>query len=476
MDTFLDFVENKVKQDPSHKLLGSAAASLKASLRASGSSSIDDASLRLWIASMVISGLRHSTRRKYLGELASAFRDWRNTDKKPDATSDADNPFLLAKDLEKDFADQPLPLHATENLNRIPRLLNLDPASGPYETASLFLYLLYNIDTRLQDAVRLRFSDPLPPLSQIEDIVESMRISSPRKRYVFGLDQGKKREGQIIRDTIHAISRLLSDNGFDFGGEFSRDSILSLWTAAALKGGVPLHNIRSVLESVPGEYSSLGLLARRELPSDARNAILQRVADTINDNTPRWFVFRMRHGVTPDDVREAAGIFLGTAAGEIMYYHPTHTVVSLGRKGRRIKEEKPWLPGILFVRIRKDRISRLLRGIGHLAWCYRWANTPDSPYCMISTAEMKAFQRHVGSFTSDIKMELLTRDTPLEISQTVRINGAGILQNRIGVIQSMRNANGTRTYTISLSSRDYATWTVRDIDEALLEPIIPNAI
>ena len=95
---------------------------------------------------------------------------------------------------------------------------------------------------------------------------------------------------------------------------------------------------------------------------------------------------------------------------------------------------------------------------------------------MISTAEMKAFQQHVGSFTSDIKMELLTRDTPLDISQTVRINGAGILQNRIGVIQSMRNANGTRTYTISLSSRDYATWTVRDIDEALLEPILPNAL
>lgn len=299
MDSFLDFVENKVKQDPSRKLLGSAAASLKASLRASGSSRIDDASMRIWIASMVIAGLRHSTRRKYLGELATAYRDWRDTDKKPDDSPEADNPFLSAKNLEKDFACQPLPPHAPENLNRIPRLLNLDPASAPYETASLFLYLLYNIDTHLQDAVSLRFSDPLPPLSQIEDIVESMRHTSPRKKYVFGLDQGKKRESQIIRDTIHAISRLLSDNGFDFGGEFSRDSILSLWTAAALKGGVPLHDIRAVLESIPREYSSLGLLARRELPSDTRNAILQKVADTINDNTPRWFVFRMRHGVTP---------------------------------------------------------------------------------------------------------------------------------------------------------------------------------
>lgn len=133
--------------------------------------------------------------------------------------------------------------------------------------------------------------------------------------------------------------------------------------------------------------------------------------------------------------------------------------------------EKPYIPGILFFRMRQDKVRKLFSHIGDLAWCYKWSNTPDSAYCTIPSSEMKAFQAHVGSFTPDIKMELVTRDTALPVDSAVRINGGGVMENHVGIICSVKNNNGTRTYTLALSDREYATWTVKDIEEIYIEPI-----
>lgn len=83
---------------------------------------------------------------------------------------------------------------------------------------------------------------------------------------------------------------------------------------------------------------------------------------------------------------------------------------------------------------------------------------------------MKEFQRHIGLFSSDIRMELVSRDISFSVNQAVKING-GIMDNRIGVIQCVKNTNGTRTYTLALSDREYATWTVEDIEEIYIEPV-----
>ena len=84
---------------------------------------------------------------------------------------------------------------------------------------------------------------------------------------------------------------------------------------------------------------------------------------------------------------------------------------------------------------------------------------------------MKTFQRHIGQFTPDIRMEFMTREQPLAKGSEVVIRGGGFMESHIGVIESVKNADGTRTYTLTLSEKEYATWTVSDIDEAFIEPL-----
>lgn len=461
MELFLDFVENMVSQKPSDRTLKCAAESFAVTLKKIGSDEISKETVEYWIVSMTVSGIKKSSRRKYIGGLSSIYNMW-NVDK------EVKNPFESAKSLDIDDNEDGI-RRANDNLKYIPSLFKVGRESDEYETISLFLYLLYNIQTGLQDAVNLKFSDDTVAVPQIDDVMESMRMSG-RKKYVFGLQQGKKRSGQIVREALHSMHTVLRSYGFDFGGEFSRDAIVALWIAEAVRVGISVADIRSMIDSVPKEYSCFEMVQPSVLTQERRVRILQKVADYINDGASQWFVMKMRQGICPDDIRSAIKTSFGKLHDEMLFYYPTHTVVSRDNKGKKITEEKPYLPGILFFKHRKDKVGELFKRIGNMAWCYRWSNSPDSPYCTISIREMKEFQRHIGLFSSDIRMELVSRDISFSVNQAVKING-GIMDNRIGVIQCVKNNNGTRTYTLALSDREYATWTVEDIEEIYIEPV-----
>lgn len=298
-----------------------------------------------------------------------------------------------------------------------------------------------------------------------------MRKSS-RKKYVFGLEQGKKRETQISRELLHDLWSTANLLGFDFGNCFSRESISSIWIAAAMKVGIPIAEICGLVKQIPSEYSYLKAVGRASLSANRKRAVLQKVADSINDNTRQWFIMKLRSGKTPDDIKEAIAENFAEMVSDTIFYHPAHQVVRYDKKNKKIREEVPYLPGILFFKTRRDKVGTLFSRIGDLAWCYKVSNTPGSPYCTIPIGEMKKFQKYVGQFTPDIKMELVTRDDALALGTTVRINGGGMMEGRIGIIQSVKNANGTRTYTLILSDRDVAMWTVKDIDEVYIEPAI----
>lgn len=462
MVPFLEFVENKIIADSNDRTMKSAVMSVIESFTSQSYDDVTDESLRGWIADMIISGLKPNSRKKYLGIISSLYREWRGDDGEM-------NPFASVKELAETDTESEI---KRVNSNRVflRRLLNVSRDSEDYETVNLFLYLLYNVEAGLSDVIKLTFYSDMPHVSQIDDIVEKMLVSK-RKKYVFCLDQGKKREGQILRDMLHEISTVIGGYGFDFGGEFSRDSITSLWIAAALKAGVTVTEIRSIVKNIPKDYSYIQFVRPTELNRADKLRILQKVADSIHDGSPQWFVMKMRSGRTLDDIKFLLNETDENLLKEILFYYPSHKVVTVDKAGKKRWEEKPYLPGILFFKIRKDKVTELFRHIGTLAWCYKWTNTPDSPYCIIPMSEMKAFQRHVGSFTPDIQIRLVTLDAPLAVDQKVRINGGGLMENQIGIIQSVKNNNGTRTYTLALSGRDYATWTVKDVEEIYIEPI-----
>ncbi len=455
---FTEFVENKVTADSSDRTQKSACASfLKSSV-----TEVAEESLRGWIVDMIIAGLRPATRTKYVSIIATLYKEWGGG--RCDAELFDSVKELTAIDVED------LLKRGNANLNQVKCLLRVDGKSVDFEIINIFLYLLFDVNASLKDVINLKRGDSYPDISQLADIVETMSLST-RKKYLFGLGQGKKREGQIISELLHHLSGTLTTYGFDFGSEFSRDSITSIWIAAALNAGVSAYEICMTLNNLPGGYSFLEQTRRSDIQPDMQLLTMQRVADSIHCNTRRWFVMKMRFGNTADDIKAAIDSTLETELGGIAYYSPSHTVVSVDKEGRRRRVEKPYIPGILFFRMRQDKVRKLFSHIGDLAWCYKWSNTPDSAYCTIPSSEMKAFQAHVGSFTPDIKMELVTRDTALPVDSAVRINGGGVMENHVGIICSVKNNNGTRTYTLALSDREYATWTVKDIEEIYIEPI-----
>lgn len=464
MNTFLSFVENAISKDCSRKALKSAGASFASFLKKSPDNEISKKTVDNWIASMCLDGLKSSTRRKYTRELSLLYANW-------NGNKNEQSPFDSAKFTETE-TDETATKRMLSNLQYVSRLLKISPKNQDYETVSIFLYLLFNVGMRLQDIINLKFGDDTIQLSQTDDIVETMHRSG-RKKYVFGLEQGKKREGQIIRELTTKIHKDITVYGLDFGNTFSRDSITSLWIAAAAKAGIPVTDIRSVITSVPAEYPSLSLVSPTPLTDERRFKILQKVADNINDGSSKWFVMKMRQGINPENIREAIKQHFGNHYDNMLFFYPSHTVVSRDKTGRKIKNEQPYLPSILFFKLRKDKVAELFSKIGDIAWCYKWTNSPDSPYSTISQQEMKAFQRHIGSFSPDIRMELVPRTTALTVDQTVRING-GMMENHIGVIRSVKNSNGTRTYTLDISEKISATWTVEDIDEIYIEPVATN--
>lgn len=246
MASFLEFVENKIIADSDDRTMKSAVMSVIESFTSQSYDDVTDESLRGWIADMIISGLKPSSRKKYLGIISSLYREWRGDDGEMD-------PFVSVKKLALTDAESEIN-RVNSNLVFLRRLLNVSRDSEYYETVNLFLYLLYNVEAGLSDVIKLTFYSDIPHVSQIDDIVEKMLVSK-RKKYVFCLDQGKKREGQILRDMLHKMSSVIGGYGFDFSGEFSRDSITSLWISAALKAGIKVTEIRSIVKNIPKDYS-----------------------------------------------------------------------------------------------------------------------------------------------------------------------------------------------------------------------------
>lgn len=256
-----------------------------------------------------------------------------------------------------------------------------------------------------------------------------------------------------------------------FGGAFSRESITAIWIAAALRCRIPLGDIRALVRTLPTEYSFLSIIDPTPLTDTRKASILKVVADSINDKTRQWFVMRMRSGRTPDDIRQAIEYNVPDLYGDTSFFYPTRVRYREGKGKKMVKEEVPYIPGILFFKTRRDRVGKLFSKIGDMAWCYKYTNTPGSPYSTISRREMEKFQRHIGKFSDDIKMELVTdTGSRFAVDDVVKING-GMMAGSVGVITAVHNQDGTTTYTLQLSSDSACVWTVKDMEEIYIEKV-----
>lgn len=460
MQSFVTYVKNILSEAGGNKFTTSAISSFLASVKDDESRRLTEDDLRLWVVNMMLSGFKKSTRKRYFGKLSTLYGEW--------TTDGVTSPFgkvsdVIDSDLETAGGQ------ADYNLDIVPRLLKKTGDFSGWEYINVFFYLLFDVEATMTDAINLRFDSTLPELLQIDTVIEAMRETRQIK-YVFGLNRGAKREPQLLRELTADLCATLSMEGMRFGEKFSRKSITAIWIAAALRCRIPVGEICGIVRDMPDEYAFLSLIKPCPISEARKAAILKTVADSINNQTNHWFVMRMRQGYTPDDIKDAIIKKTKGVYDLMSFYYPTRTVVREGKGKKKIREEVPYIPGIMFFRTRRDQVAPLFGKIGDMAWCYRLSNSPDSPYSTISGKEMEAFQRHIGKFTDDIKMELVTDgENTFGVDDVVKING-GMLAGNIGVITAVHNQDGTVTYSLKLSTDSAFKWTVVEVENIFVEP------
>lgn len=462
MISFINHIKEKVLVDSQDTLTTTAATSFLASMSLHAYTDVSKDSLRMWVVDMALNGLKVSTRKKYYSRIYTIYRDWKCVP--------GENPFETVKDVA-DFDFQCDSKEANMNYEQIDRLLYRPKEVSQKEYINLFLYLFYNPMATMQDVINMKFDDYDVDCPQIDEIIDEQKDLSHRNTNVFGLGRGRKREPQILRETLSELSAVANMSGMRFVGTFTRNSIISIWIAAAIRSGVSIADIRSVICAVPSEYSSLRLVPVVPLSYVQKRNIIRQVADAVNNRPQQWFVMKMRTGQTPDTVKNKIKMTTDGIIDKMLFYYPTHKVIQQNAKGKTVKRDIPYVPGVLFFKISRNKVPLLMHCIGEVAWCYKYSNSAGSKYCTISRNEMKTFQRCIGEFTPDVEMELEVREKPLKEGTIVKINGGGRMIGKEAVIESVKNVNGTRTYTLSLTNYLQAKWTVKDMEEIYIEPV-----
>ncbi len=451
--SFIDYVESRDLEHLPEMLATRSIPSLMHTIRQHGITDFSKKTVKLWTVDMLIEGLKGSTVKRYSGALHTLYKEWAAGNKEAD--TDAFSISLANFDTESSGKKLK---EVEENLEAASRLTKqaAKQESNSYIYIKSFQYLLFNPFATLRDIVNMKFSDIRPDSLHLEDIVTSMK-DAPQAKYVFPLKQGKRREPAIVKDLLIELHATARRAGLKFGTSFSRDSITSMWIAAAIKEDIPYEEIRGMIETLPDAYSFLSLIEPVEVSEKRKKEILNIVAYAITNKNPGWYVLRMRSGVTPEKIKERLKEKESPLERQIQYYYPTRTVKKIEKK-KVVSVETPVIPGLLFVRLPHDMVGPLMGIIGDLAWCYRTSANPSSPYSVIPQAEMKIFQRCVGAFTADVEMDIVAELPALSIGDEVMIEDGSHLDGQVATITKVRNVDGTLTYTLRLSDTAFIKW------------------
>jgi len=450
---FIDFVESLHQEDMSEMQATRVIPSFLGAMHRHNIISFDQNALYYWIIEMFLQTMKPATVQRYLGTLHTIYSEWNDIahyDFQPQFNlSGFDNHTL--PDVEK-IKQTNTQIRLASNIQRI----NRKPHTADYTYQNALLYLLINPTVSLSDVIDFKFSDTQPDSFHINDIKTSMR-NAPQAKYVFPLQQGKRRKPAILRDLLSGIHKEATAAGLDFGDTFSRESLTSMWIAAAIKENITIEEIRSIVNVMPAQYNFLSIVKPIPLTDVRKIEIINRVADVFCNKSTGWYVMRLRNGVTPEDIKKQLQDLRHLKLHRIQFYYPMRKVKKASGKNFRFKDV-PILPGILFFRTQYNLISKLMGIVGANAWCYRTSNNPSSPYSSIPQREMKTFQRCVGTLTSDIKMEIVSSLPSLNIGDEVVIENGTPLDGQHAVIRKIRSIDGSLTYALRLSDSEFIRW------------------
>ncbi len=422
--------------------------------------------LRIWITAMIDGGISMTTRRRYVEKLSSVYKDY---DK---SAHDDDNPFWKIREL-RDLENTSCGKNLQTQCARLSDIFNIvlqDAKTSP--EIAVFLYLLFNASSDIEEAVSLRTDKYIPVFPQLDEIIDPSTFHH-RRRYVFDLNQSRKRMPQLVREVFKVISEYLLIKGIQFEGPFTPRTVVALWTVKARESGVTLPDLKSVLDIVPAEYGYLKYVKSSGLTDERKLSVKKSVAEAFSPTEDRWYAMKLRHGVSFDDMQNLVRTELPDDFQKIMFFYPKKKTVK--RVGKKIvKDMVPYIEDVVFLKIKQTQIAEIDRAVRHEGhgWMFRQTNSLASDYSVINRREMRTFQRAVGEFTPDMKIEL-TQTKPIGIGRRVRITG-GTFAGYTGTIYNVGHSedNTSRRIYIRLSE-EYGINVELKIDDYLIEPVEP---
>ncbi|MBJ2183398.1 MAG: hypothetical protein JFR38_02675 [Muribaculaceae bacterium] len=410
--------------------------------------------VKQWIAAMATDGVRLSTACHYL-DCMSAL-----------AGKAVEAGYALDREV---FAHAPQRAASGEIVTSPDALLAIGRQARPGNaqcalSSDLLLFSQYSGGMPLGEIIKLEQADAGTFRGPCAEI--AARYRSERRRALFPLSQSRRAHASIEAEQSRRIGALLSSAGSGLR-DYSPGVAVALWAAAALAAGIEPSIVRACI----GDADTGTALQLVDPASGVDvSAVHLSVASFVSHAPERWHAMRLRRGILPADVEAriaAAGLSMPAT-----FYPMTEVVRRVGHRMQR--DIRAFIPDVLFFKTTDTAIAPLLRTIGDIAWCYRETNSPQSPYAVISDAQMLAFQRIIGSFTPDVELMRPTlRD--LGIGRRVRIT-AGAMCGYEGVIHDVPASlpghlcSKRRIFSISFLSDFGMQWSV-DIDEAFIEEL-----
>ncbi|MCM1291333.1 MAG: hypothetical protein NC201_03985 [Prevotella sp.] len=458
---FSEFVATRLNNVSCRTIEYKAITSFLKSIRGYEDMSVENR-MCIWIADMIDRGLTLSSRQRYIKKLNTIYREY------CEENGIADNSLDGIKELrDLDCSADTNQLHT--ELSKIEKIFDViltDAKSRP--ELAVFLYLLFNVSTDIDNIVTLTTEEYKPEFAQLDDIINTEDFHHSRK-YVFDLKQSRKRTPQLVKEVLFGIDLYLRMKGISFEDCLTTKTILALWTLKARNIGVRLSDIKQILGVIPEQFEYLRFIQGTELSVEEGLKIKHRVAEAFSPSGKRWYAMKVRRGFDFDKFRKQ----IKTSCSEFydkgtLFYPQKHEISRVGNK--IVTENVPVITDVVFLHLRPRHIKKIETIIRteNIGWFFRNANNGDSDYSVIDSKSMALFERMIGIFTPDIKIEL-TPEMPLGIGREVIITG-GIMSGYKGKIYDIKEGTDVRQIYIRLSEK-YSIKAEVTVEEFYVRPI-----
>lgn len=419
----------------------------------------------IWIAFMIDCGLTLSSRQRYIKKLNATYREYCTEN------NIANNP-IDGIDRIKELRDFDCPACAKQlnsELTKVEKIFDVlfaDAKSKP--ELAVFVYLLFNATADIESAVSLTTENYEPEFPQLDEVINTEEFHHSRK-YVFDLKQSRKRIPQLVNEVLAGIDLYLRSKGIRLNDRITAKTILALWTLKARKVGVKLTDLKRILSVIPKEFEYLRFIQDSELSAEEELKIKHRVAETFLPSGKRWYAMKVRRGFDFDKFRKYIKEVCSEFYDESTLFYPQKQVMSRVNK-KIVTDNVPVIPDIVFFYIQPRYIRKMDAAVrtDNIGWIFRNATNADSDYAVIDSASMTLFQRMIGIFTPDIKIEL-TPEAPMGVGRDVIITG-GIMAGYKGRIYDIKEGTDVRQIYIRLSEK-YSIKAEVTVDEFYVKPI-----